>query len=561
MSSSPTSLTNSQRVLYWLPRVVTAVLVPILLFGLAEGALRLFNVGLPLDPTRPCQVDGKAEVCDNFPFASAFLPPGMLRMPRPFAFPAEKSADSYRIVILGESAAYGDPDPAYGFSRYLEVMLRRRYPGVNFEVINTSITATNSHAILPIVRDMVRYHPDLFISYTGSNEVVGPFGAGTIFTSTNLPLPLIRGEIWLNSTRLGQLVNMERASDPKKRQQWRGMEMFLSQQVPADAPGLPSVYRNFETNLRDAAAEARRGGAQLLLSTVITNLKDCAPFASAHPKNLAPEALQTWNQLGQKGVLLEDAGDFQGALQYYRKAAEIDANYAELQFRIARCLGGLGDFAGARDAYQKARDLDTLRFRADTRINQIVRRAGANSGQGVKLVDAEAVFAEASPHGIIGSELLCDHVHLNPEGNYLLARTILNEVENMLPSQIRAKASSNEVASEEECERQLALTRYDRARLASENIERMQRAPFTTQINHQELLMRLGMLVSNPETPEETAQQYQWALANSPKDYMLHLNFGRFLSQFNREAALNEFRQARPYHDTPFMAPDGTLVQ
>ncbi len=561
MSSSFASLTNSERLRSWLPRVATALLVPVLLFGLAEGALRWFGVGLPLGPTRPCQVDGKQEVCDNFPFAAAFLPPGMLRTPRPYAFSAEKPPGTYRIVILGESAAYGDPDPAYGFSRYLEVMLRQRYPDVNFEVINTSITATNSHAILPIVRDMDRYHPDLFISYTGSNEVVGPFGAGTVCTSTNLPLSLIRGEIWFNSTRIGQWVNLKRASDPKTRKQWRGMEMFLGSEVPADAPELPSVYRNFETNLRDAITEARHTGAQVVLSTVVTNWKDCAPFASAHRKDLKPEARHAWTQFGQQGTLLESSGDIQGALQQYRKAAEIDPNYAELQFRIARCLQLMRDFAGARAAYLRARDLDTLRFRADTRINEIVRRVGANSRQNVTLLDAEAIFSEASPHGIIGSELLYDHVHLNTQGNYLLARKILDQIVSILPPQLQGHAVNTEVATEEECERRLALTRYDRARLASENLERMQRAPFTTQINHQELIMQFGMMVGNPETPEETARQYQWAIENAPKDTMLHLNFGRFLSQFDREAALNEYRQARPYHDTPFMAPDGTLIQ
>ncbi len=553
--------TNSPRFSYWLPRIASALLVPILLFGLVEGALRLFGVGVALDPTRPCVVDGKATVCDNFAFAAVFLPPGMLRSPRPYAFPPDKPAGTYRIVVMGESAAYGDPDPAYGFSRYLEVMLRQRYPGINFEVINSSITATNSHAMPPIVRDMTKYHTDLFISYTGSNEVVGPFGAGTVFTSTKLPLPLIRGTMWFNSTRIGQLLSRARASDPNQRKQWRGMEMFLSQQLPADSPALASVYGNFEANLRDAIAAARRGGAQVLLSTVVTNLKDCAPFASAHRKDLKADDLKNWNELGEQGVWKENAGDFQGALQLYRKAEAIDPDYAELQFRIARCLWALGDYNGAGGAYAKARDLDTLRFRADTRDNEIVRKLGTQSGQGVGLVDSEAVLANASPHGVIGGELLCDHVHLTPEGNYLLARAMLEQIAKMLPADVQAKAASGSLATEDECDRRLALTRYDRARLASENLQRLQRPPFTSQINHQEQIMRLGAMVSNPETPQETLQQYEWAISQAPNDTMLHLNLGRFLSNFIREAALGEFRKARPYNDVPFVAPDGTLVR
>jgi hypothetical protein len=142
-----------------------------------------------------------------------------------------------------------------------------------------------------------------------------------------------------------------------------------------------------------------------------------------------------------------------------------------------------------------------------------------------------------------------------------LARTILEQVASLLPSEVQAKSAAGSVASEDDCEHLLALTGHDRARLASENLERMKRAPFTTQINHEEQTMRLAAMISNPETPEETMKQYQWALSRAPNDTMLHLNLGRFIGQFNRDAAHEEFRKSRPYHDVPFMAPDGTLVQ
>ena len=103
--------------------------------------------------------------------------------------------DTYRIFVLGESAAMGDPDPAYGFSRYLEVMLRERFPNTKFEVINTGIVAIDSHVILPIARELARYKPDLFIVYAGNNEVVGPYGPGTALTGSSLNLSAIRTSI------------------------------------------------------------------------------------------------------------------------------------------------------------------------------------------------------------------------------------------------------------------------------------------------------------------------------------------------------------------------------
>jgi hypothetical protein len=49
-------------------------------------------------------------------------------------------------------------------------------------VVNAAVTAINSHVVRPIVHDLTRREADLFIVYTGNNEVVGPFGAGTVFS-------------------------------------------------------------------------------------------------------------------------------------------------------------------------------------------------------------------------------------------------------------------------------------------------------------------------------------------------------------------------------------------
>ena len=64
---------------------------------------------------------------------------------------------------MGESAAAGTPDPAFGFARILEVMLRRQFPDRRIEVINAAMRGINSHIILPIARECVRLQPDLFI--------------------------------------------------------------------------------------------------------------------------------------------------------------------------------------------------------------------------------------------------------------------------------------------------------------------------------------------------------------------------------------------------------------
>ncbi len=163
---------------FWAPRIATSIFIPVLLLGIAEGALRLLGVGFQTDLTVPCTVQGHAASCYNLFFPAPFFPPGMIKTPQAYAIPAVKPQGTYRIFVLGESAAMGDPDPAYGFSRYLEVMLRERFPSTRFEVVNTGSVAINSHVLLPIAKGLADQRPDLFIIYSGNNEVVGPYGPG-----------------------------------------------------------------------------------------------------------------------------------------------------------------------------------------------------------------------------------------------------------------------------------------------------------------------------------------------------------------------------------------------
>jgi tetratricopeptide (TPR) repeat protein len=531
----------------------TAIVAPVLLIVGTELLLRACGIGTPTGVMGPCTDQGQAAYCDNQFFAAPFFPPGTFREPRPYVIPANKTAGTYRIFVLGESVAWGDPDPSYGFGRYLEVMLRERYPQVKFEVVNASITAINSHVLLPMVRDLVQYQPDLFILYTGNTEVVGPFGPGTVLTPLDLSLPAIRTRIAFNSTRIGQLVAKSAGGGQKSASEWRGMEMFLDKQVRADSPQMQPVYQNFAANLRDIAAIARRAGAQVLISTVATNLKDCAPFASLHRDGLRQDELTSWQGLVQQGAALESAGSYADALKVYLSAAEIDPQYADLQFRIARCLWALGDFAGAKERFVDAQDLDTLRFRADSKLNDVIRTVAA-SAPGVGLVDASAIFARESAHGIPGSELFYEHVHMNPRGTYLLARSLFDQIVIMMPSELKRGANAEDVIPEEQCERLLAFTPYDRVRVARLVLSKLERPPFTNQLNHLEELQRMQVQAEALNLNyAEIVAGYQWAILQNPHDRLLHLNYGFLLHRYDPAAADMELRAALPYDNAPVL--------
>ncbi len=520
----------------WLFRLA-ALAMPLVLLLLVELGLRLAGYGYPTGFFLSKEHNGQAVLVDNPRFGRRFFPPGMARTPEPFLIPAHKAPGTCRIFVFGESAAMGDPEPAYSVSRFLEVLLRARYPGKRFEVVNVGMTAINSHVIREIARDCASREGDYWIVYMGNNEVVGPFGAGTVFGPQAPGLALIRASIAVKSTRLGQwLRNL--TSRQSRAGSWGGMEMFLEQQVREQDPKMATVYRYFEENLRGIVEEGTGAGARVLVSTVLSNLRDCPPFGSLHRPNLSAEQTAAWQTLFDEGKKAEADGDDRAALDLYRKAGEIDEGYAELAYREGRCDGELGNFGEARTSFEKARDLDTLRFRADSRMNKIVRNVTASEpAEQVRLVPAVSWFYENSPHGIPGEESLWEHVHLNFAGNYRLARLFAHGLAGWLP----AASASAEWLSEADCARRLALTDFDRYQVVNEIVTRLEQPPFNRQLGHEARSQRYQAVLEElrdalrPEALAGERRRYQEALGPAPDDWILHAHFGRLLQDFGQD--------------------------
>ncbi len=536
----------------WIFRITALVAFPALLLAGGEAGLRLAGVGHPAGFTLECDADGRDAFCENNRFTWRFFPPQIARTPLPFAVPAAKPEGTVRIFILGGSAAQGDPEPAYGFSRILGAMLRERHPGTEFEIVNTAVTAINSHVVLPIARDVARRSPDLFIVYLGNNEVVGPYGAGTVFAPVSPSLALIRAGIFLRGMRAGQVLErlLQPGGGSEGTAEWRGMEMFLERQVPVDAPGLQSVYAHFEDNLGDIIEVARGAGAPIIVSTVGVNLKDSAPFASQHRPDLSAEEEGEWERLYRAGSELEAAGRHREAIAVFRKALGLDGRFAALHFRLGRSLLALGDEETARSHFSEARDLDALRFRADSRVNETIRvLAGDRETEGVFLHDAAAGFAAGSPDGIPGEELFFEHVHMTFHGNYLLARGLLPQVERALQRRVGEAVSERPLPVEEEVERMLAYTGADRRKVSAEVLRRLGQPPFTNQINHAEqkaLWEERGAALDSflqPAALEKAAALYREALGPRGNDPVLLFRYGLLLEKMGRpDLASVQFR-------------------
>jgi tetratricopeptide (TPR) repeat protein len=521
----------------WLFRLTLMILAPALFLGLLEAGLRLGGYGYPT--TFFLGPDANGTYRDNPQYGWRFFPPAIARRPSPCLVSA-KPAGTIRILILGSSAAKGVPETSVGFGRILEVLLRDRYPDVKFEVVNAAMTAINSHVVLQIARDCAAQQPDLFVVYMGNNEVVGPFGPGTIFQQWSQSLKFIRASIWVRTTRIGQLLNavVQRARTKNETPaSWQGMEMFLGNQVAADDPRLESVYGSFRQNLLDICGVGRRAGAAVVLSTVAVNLRDCPPFASQHRGDLSPEQLAKWESAYRAGVDLEAKGRCGDALKEYERAAQIDDRFAELQYRLGRCLAELGHPVEARDRFVLARDLDVLRFRADSRINAAIRAVAAEEETlGVCGADAEKTLADSNlaHDGIAGNELFYEHVHLTFDGNYLLARAVMQQVEKALP-QLASSRKTAVILSRKQCAEYLALTPWDEYQMARQILEMTSRPPFTGQLEHsarqaasQSQVESLRKQVLAPRALEAVCGSYEAALEKAPDDWLLHYRYGEF---------------------------------
>jgi tetratricopeptide (TPR) repeat protein len=516
----------------WCFRLLVAMGVPTVVLGMMELTLRLIGFGYPTGFLLPSQSDGQKVFVQNNRFGWRFFGEAMARIPEPICLSQVKNSNTVRIVVFGESAALGDPQPEFGLPRMLQAMLELRHPGTRFEVVNAAMTAIDSNVILPIARDCAAADADIWVIYMGNNEVVGPFGAGTVFGQQAPPLPLIRANLALKTTRIGQLIDnlmSEIQKPPPDQSEWGGMEMFLHQQVRADDPRMGAVYDHFTRNLSDIIRVGRNSRAGILVSTVAVNLRDCAPFGSEHRRGLPEADKSRWNTIYQNGVAAQSAGKIQEAAGWFRDAAQIDDDFAELRFRQGGCALALGETTDAQRQFAAARDLDTLRFRCDRRLNDLIRQTVSNYGDPrVVLADAENAFAEQSPDGLPGDNLFYDHVHLTFDGNYLLARTLAPKLEGLLPKQIAAEVAVSQAwPSEADCARRLAWSDWDKQEALSEILSRLGSPPFTGQLNHNAQVRNLTtsldkLLPAIQSTGIKAAQNLcKSALAMAPDDPML----------------------------------------
>ena len=523
-------------------RLSLAILSPLVFIVIVELVLSLAGYGRARTFFVKWRYQNQSVYLTNHHYCEHFVPRRLSRTPE-YSILSQKTPKTRRIFVFGGSAAYGDPEPALGFCRQLEVLLNTQSEDVSYEVINAAVTSMNSHVARRIALDCTHYEPDLFIVYMGNNEVVGPYGPPT------LPSFLYAKRGYINACittrqqlRLVQLLSncLENIrSSEQSNQEWLGMEAFLSTQITKNDPKLKYCYQHFRDNIRDIVMAAETCGIKTLLCTVPTNLRACAPFGSQHNPSFSAEQLTEWETHFNTGREHQQAGDFENALKHYEMSASLDNEYADLAYCMAQSLEALGRLDEAGTLYHAACDLDTLRFRADSTINKLIHaQAEALAEHGAVLFDMVHNLEQVSEGKPLGSEVLMDHVHLSFTGNFLAAYFALPRIRACLPDDSWANNTRTQEQLFDMCAGRLLYDSRQQRNLIAIMYSRKTRPPFINQIDHdrelenlRNTLIQIYRQTRGVQTSEEEIRE---SLKHRPLDPYLNRYYGRFLINHNR---------------------------
>lgn len=525
-------------------RLLLALLAPVLFLALLEGVLALTGFGHDTGFLVSAEVDGEPVWVENPFFTYTVFDPPLARIPASIVARQDKPADLFRVVVLGESAAMGDPIPDFGVPRVLEYALRHADPSAKVEVINAAITAINSHIIKDIARDLDKLKPDVVILYIGNNEIIGPFGPGTTFSGYLASDALIDAIRWVNRTRTSQLIwqGVALAKDRREKQEFGGVAMFVDNPVPAHDPRLEAVRRRYANNLRTIIERAHATGARILVSTVAVNREACPPSIAVNRPDLAGEALLAWQKEFERGSRQARLKNWPEALTAFAAAARLDDQHAGLHYSMAICLKEAGRADEAHAHFAQAMNLDAFRYRTDDALNDIARELGASSGEGIVLVDADAAFRD---HPVWNDEdLFIDHVHFSFKGTAQLAAVWMDALSAM-PG-LAAWSNRQGFPETDELKDTLLYKGVAEISVVQEMARRYSKPPFTLQVDHQARLRALQARAAElneqlrTQAHETLEEAFRDRLARFPDDLYFPMHFAQHL------VSLNRFAPARP---------------
>lgn len=367
------------------------LLVPFFFLGLFELSLRFFQVGENAPPLFITNPMNRSQFIMNPAVAERYFPnKDFVTVGAYDPFKKIKTEKTIRIFVQGASSSAGFPFRAASFPRLLEQKLQYYYPNYSIEVVNTSLVATNSYTIRDMVPEILEQQPDMVIIYSGHNEYYGALGVGSSQSLGRYPM-VTNFYLRLKNLRIVQLlkkvITRSYGVSTNRNGETLMSQMVQEEQIPHGSKIAMLGVEQYQANLKKTLSDYQTKGVPVLISTLVSNVKDFSPFASS---DNAYSAMHAFNE-GKKLLLAKDT-------------------------------------LLAKQSFEKARDYDLIKFRATSQIEATIPKL-AEAYQ-AHLLDMKGAFE--SRNSIVGNELLLEHVHANLEGQKLWAETAFEKVSWLL---------------------------------------------------------------------------------------------------------------------------------
>jgi lysophospholipase L1-like esterase len=457
------------------------LILPCLLLLCIEALAWLAGAGYPsslfINEGGP---DGKVYLRANYRVGQRFFPGTLARKPLPEIMAAEKPVGRMRIFVLGESAARGEQLADFSFSRMLEAAINHEKPQKIVEVINTGIPAINSWVLREFAREVVNYQADLVIVFAGHNEFIGPYGPAGVSGTPRSRAAVLTG-IWASSLRLIQLLKGDRIP-AELHSGWRGLEMFFKNLILPGSKAIRLCLENWQANLNDIFSVVREAGVPVIWCRVPVNQRECPPFAS--DESILDE--QTRAAIASISQTV-DKGDFAEAMHTIEKLRGDCEEHALLNYFEGQSQLALGKTIEAANCFKKALANDCFRVRTTVQFNDSAAECARLNG--AREANIEQTFIENSQHGIIGSDLIYDHVHLTFKGHYLTAAALFKTIQATMPR--TAEQLPQKFPEFEEMSAIMGFTSQDAIDNLVHIIGSLSRPPFSLQAGHKQRLKKL----------------------------------------------------------------------
>ncbi|MHC4119164.1 MAG: GDSL-type esterase/lipase family protein [Planctomycetota bacterium] len=354
------------------------------------------------------------------------------------SFAAKKAPGTFRAFCLGGSTVQGRPySVETSFTTWLKLNLSAAEPKIDYEIINCGGISYASYRLVPVMRELLEYEPDLFIICTGHNEFLEDRTYNRIKKTPRSLLRLHRSLLSLRSYALADRFISRRRAKGSQSQSKTALPPEVQTKLDLER-GLESYHRDrtwhqgtiehFARNLETMVRMSRGQDVPVILINPASNLKDCPPFKAEPTAGLAESQTEEVAALRQQAAEL-DWSDTYGKISLIEKAASIDDRNAGLLFLLGSYYHRLGRFQEAKKWFGRAKEEDVCPLRMLESMHQTVLETASIYDTG--LIDARALIEERTEGGIPGKEWLVDHVHPSVEGHQLIADELFTTMADM----------------------------------------------------------------------------------------------------------------------------------